>query len=186
MSAIALPAGFRDNGAGFGITFIAPAWSDEALFALAAKYEEVFPMAEVPPLDLAAAAPGVKLAVVGAHLDGMPLHHQLTSRNARFVAKTKTAPTYKFYAMTNTTPMKPALIHASEGGASIEVEIYELDMAAFGSFVTEVPAPLAIGTVTLEDGSEVKGFVAEPRAILGAKEITELGGWRAFIASTQK
>ena len=135
-----------------------------------------------------AAAPPerVKLAVVGAHLAGMPLHWQLTSRNAEFVVLTHTAPVYKLYAMANTTPPKPALIHVGEGGAGIQVEVYSLDMASFGSFVTEVPAPLAIGTVTLEDGSEVKGFVAEPRATAGAEDITALGGWRAYIAGRTK
>lgn len=123
----------------------------------------------------------VALAVVGAHLKDMPLHWQLSSRDARFVRACRTAPTYRLYAMANTTPPKPALVHA-EGGAAIEIEVYELDVAAFGSFVAEVPAPLAIGTVTLEDGSEVKGFVAEPRAIDGAEDITALGGWRAFVA----
>ena len=74
-------------------------------------------------------------------------------------------------------------MHVGEGGAAIEVEVYELAVEAFGSFVAEVPAPLAIGTVTLDDGSEVKGFVAEPRALDGAEDITALGGWRAYIAS---
>jgi allophanate hydrolase len=73
-------------------------------------------------------------------------------------------------------------VHTGDGGGAIEVEVYELETAAFGSFVAEVPAPLAIGTVTLEDGRAVKGFVAEPRAIAGAEDITHLGGWRAFIA----
>jgi allophanate hydrolase len=82
-----------------------------------------------------------------------------------------------------TTPPKPALIHVGKKGGALELEIYELDEAAFGSFTAEVPAPLAIGTVTLEDGSSVKGFVAEPRAAEGAKDITHLGGWRAFIAT---
>ena len=122
----------------------------------------------------------VKLAVVGAHLQGMPLHWQLTSRNARFVSATTTAPAYTLYAMANSTPPKPALIHVGDG-AAIAVEVYELDVAAFGSFVAEVPAPLAIGSVTLADGSTVKGFVAEPRAITDAEDITALGGWRAYI-----
>ncbi|WP_413992864.1 amidase [Labrys okinawensis] len=123
----------------------------------------------------------VQLAVVGAHLAGMPLHHQLTSRQARFVRTSRTAPSYRLYAMIGTIPPKPALVHAA-GGGSIELEIYELDVAAFGSFVAEVPAPLAIGTVALEDGTSVKGFVAEPRAMDGAEDITALGGWRAFMA----
>jgi len=140
-------------------------------------------MPDTPPLDIDGAPASVKLAVVGAHLAAMPLHWQLTSRNAKLVRRCKTAAAYRLYAMANTTPPKPALIHVGDGGAAIEVEVYALDVAAFGSFVAEVPAPLAIGTVTLDDGEEVKGFVAEPRALDGAADITHLGGWRAYIAS---
>ena len=183
MSAVAVPAGFRDNGTGFGVTLLGPAWADGSLLDLARTYQEFAPMPATPPLDSGDRAETVKLAVVGAHLEGMPLHWQLTSRDARFVQKTMTAPVYQLYAMAGSTPPKPALIHAGAGsGAAIEVEVYELDVAAFGSFVVEVPPPLAIGTVTLEDGSSVKGFVAEPRAVAGAEDITHLGGWRAFIA----
>ena len=123
----------------------------------------------------------VKLAVVGAHLKDMPLHWQLTSRNATFVGAFETAPTYRLYAMADSVPPKPALVHSPDGGA-IKVEVYELGVAEFGSFVVEVPPPLAIGTVTLADGSSVKGFVAEPRATVGAEDVTHLGGWRAYIA----
>ena len=123
----------------------------------------------------------VKLAVVGAHLEGMPLHWQLTSRDAKFVGAFETAPTYKLYAIADSVPPKPALVH-SEDGAAIALEVYELGIAEFGSFVVDVPAPLAIGTVTLADGTSVKGFVSEPRAVLGAKDITHLGGWRAYMA----
>jgi allophanate hydrolase len=124
----------------------------------------------------------VKLAVVGAHLKDMPLHWQLTSREAKFVAATHTAPHYRLYAMAGSVPPKPALVHTADDGAAIAVEVYELDVAAFGSFVADVPPPLAIGTVTLADGSSVKGFVAEPRATVGAEDITALGGWRAYVA----
>ena len=180
MAAIAVPAGWRRNGTGFGVTLIGPAWTDRALIALAARWcaDDPYPH---PPLDLETVVETVHLAVVGAHLEGMPLHWQLTSRGARHVATTTTAPHYRLYAKADSEPPKPALIHDATGGA-IAVEVYELDMAAFGSFVAEVPPPLAIGTVTLVDGSTVKGFVAEPRAIAGAADITDLGGWRAFIA----
>ena len=182
MSAIALPAGFRTNNTGFGISLIGPAWADANLLTLASQYEAL--MADpVPPLDLAPRAPTIKLAVVGAHLSGMPLHWQLTSRNARLARACKTALAYKLYALANSKPPKPALIHVGAGGAALDVEVYEIDVAAFGSFVAEVPAPLAIGTVTLEDGEDVKGFVAEPRALDGATEITRFGGWRGYIAS---
>ena len=183
MSAIALPAGFRDNATGFGVTLIGPAWADRNLLDLARRYEEIAPMPDTPPLDLAGVKATVKLAVVGAHLGGMPLHWQLTSRDATLVRRCKTAAAYRLYAMAGTTPPKPALIHVGDGGAAIEVEVYDLEVAAFGSFVAEVPPPLAIGTITLDDGTEVKGFVAEPRALNGAQDITALGGWRVFVNS---
>ncbi len=49
MAAIAVPAGFRANSTGFGITLIGPAWSDLPLAALATRYGAP---AETPPLDL--------------------------------------------------------------------------------------------------------------------------------------
>jgi len=184
MSAVAVPAGYRDNGTGFGVTLIGPAFADAALLDLARRYEEIRAMPATPDLDTAGKPQTVKLSVVGAHLAGMPLHWQLTSREAKLVSRTRTAAAYKLYAMAETTPPKPALIHVGEGeGAAIEVEVYELDMAAFGSFTAEVPAPLAIGTVALEDGTTVKGFVAEPRALDGARDVTEFCGWRGYIAS---
>jgi len=182
MAALAVPAGARHNGTGFGITLIGPADSDLALLDMAQTYLDAADLAPPPVLDLETKMQTVKIAVVGAHLKDMPLHWQLTSRNATFVGAFETAPNYRLYAMADSVPPKPALIHA-EDGAAIALEVYELGVAEFGSFVVEVPAPLAIGTVTLADGSSVKGFVAEPRAIVGAQDITELGGWRAYIAS---
>lgn len=182
MAAIAVPAGTRDNGTGFGITFIAPAGADRALFTAGQNYLAAARQPLPPPLDLEGRMQTVKLAVVGAHLKDMPLHWQLTSREAKFVAATETAPAYKLYAMANSSPPKPALVHVGDGGSAIAVEVYELDVGAFGSFVVDVPPPLAIGTVMLADGTQVKGFVAEPRALAGAEDITALGGWRAYIA----
>jgi allophanate hydrolase len=182
MSAIALPAGFRDNATGFGVTLIGPAFADCRLLDLAGRYEETGPMPDAPPLDVDGVPERIALAVVGAHLAAMPLHWQLTSRDARLVRRCRTASAYRLYAMADSVPAKPALVWVGEGGAPIEVEVYDLDVKAFGSFVAEVPPPLAIGTVTLEDGVQVKGFVAEPRALAGAQDITALGGWRAYIA----
>ncbi|WP_054945161.1 allophanate hydrolase [Novosphingobium sp. KN65.2] len=181
MAAVAVPAGIRDNATGFGVTLIGPADTDRALLDAAESYLAAADLPQRPPLDLEGKMQTVKLAVVGAHLKDMPLHWQLTSRNASFVGAFQTAPSYRLYAMADSVPPKPALVHSTDG-AEIAVEVYELDVAEFGGFVVEVPAPLAIGTVTLSDGSSVKGFVAEPRALTGAEDITELGGWRAFIA----
>ena len=183
MAAVAVPAGARSGGTGFGITLIGPAHRDTALIALAQAYLTEAALPPPPPLDLGDRMDTIKLAVVGAHLEGMPLHWQLTSRSATFVGATTTAPTYRLYAMADSVPPKPALVHVGEEGAAIALEVYELDLASFGSFTAEVPPPLAIGTVQLADGSSVKGFVAEPRALTGAEDITHLGGWRAYIAS---
>ncbi|MDB5686203.1 MAG: allophanate hydrolase [Rhizorhabdus sp.] len=181
MAAVAVPAGIRANATGFGITLIGPADSDLALLDTADAYLSAADLPSPPPLDLESRMQTVKLAVVGAHLKDMPLHWQLTSRDAKFIGDFETAPNYRLYAMTNSVPIKPALAH-SEDGSAIKLEIYEMGVAEFGSFVVEVPAPLAIGTVTLADGSSVKGFVAEPRALTGAEDITALGGWRAYMA----
>ncbi len=126
----------------------------------------------------------VRIAVVGAHLDGQPLNHQLTDRGATLVECTTTSSEYRLYAL-QTTPPKPGLVRvaaSSTAGAAIDVEVWDLGLAEFGSFVAEVPAPLAIGRVRLADGTEVSGFVCESIALDGATEITQFGGWRASLA----
>ncbi len=184
LCAIAIPCGFRRNGTGFGVTLIGPAWSDPALADLALDFQDIG--MEKPPLDLAPVGDVARLAVVGAHLSGMPLNWQLSSRGARLIRQCRTEPCYELYAMADSTPPKPALVHVGEGGAAIEVEVYEMGLAEFGSFTVDVPAPLAIGTLTLDNGDAVKGFVGEPRAIAGARNITNFGGWRAFCAALEK
>jgi allophanate hydrolase len=184
MAAINVPAGFRDNGTGFGVSVIGPAWSDGALMRFAERLAALSDFA-TPPLDLQASARTVRLAVVGAHLAGLPLHWQLTSRGARFIGGARTQASYRLYAIAASTPPKPALVHA-QSGAAIDVEIYELNERAFGSFVAEVPPPLTIGTITLDNGQQVKGFLGEPRAIEGAEDITRFGGWRNFLADTDR
>lgn len=139
------------------------------------------------PSSLEGAAPDgavIRVAVVGAHLRGMPLNHQLTSRNGVFVEATTTADTYRLYALANTTPPKPGLVRAAQG-AAIAVELWDVPATRFGEFVAEIPAPLGIGTLTLADGRSVKGFICEPYALDDAREITSFGGWRAYIASLQ-
>jgi allophanate hydrolase len=186
MCAVSIPAGFRENGTGVGVSLIGPAWSDTTLLNLAARYAKVPAPYAVPKLDTREDRTHVRLAVVGAHLSGMPLHAQLTSRGARLVQRTHTAPLYRLFSLQGETPPKPALVHCGAAGRSIELEVYELEVAAFGSFVAEVPPPLAIGTVTLSDGSNVRGFVCESRAVTGALDITEYGGWRPYLAHSKR
>jgi allophanate hydrolase len=179
LCAIALPAGFRANGTGFGVSLLGPAFTDAALFDLGERYMSVGTNAR-PPL-VVADPDSIELAVVGAHLEGMPLHGELTSKGARLVARTSTAPCYRLYAMADSTPPKPALIHVGDGGFPIAVEVYSLPFEAFGRFVANVPPPLAIGTLKLADGTSVKGFVAEPRALVGADDISKFGGWNNYM-----
>jgi allophanate hydrolase len=177
LSALAVPAGFKTSGLPFGVTFMAPAFHDQRLLELGRRFTgEVEPPAR-PAHDC------VWLAVAGAHLSGQPLNHELTSRGARRIRSTKTAPEYRLYAL-DTVPPKPGLVHVpSESAHAIEVEIWELTREAFGAFVAQVPAPMTIGMTRLADGTLVKGFSCEPYALQGAREISQFGGWRAFRAS---
>ena len=120
--------------------------------------------------------------MVGAHLSGMPLNRELTERGARLVEAALTSSAYRLYALPGTVPPKPGLARG-DGGAPIKVELWDLTTEAFGSFVAAVPAPMGIGTLELSDGRCVKGFICEPHALLGARDITEFGGWRAFVAA---
>ena len=137
--------------------------------------------AEAPAPAAAPQAPGcVRVAVVGAHLTGMPLNFQLTTRDAVLVEQTLTAPSYRLYALAGSVPPKPGLAKADHG-RSIIVELWDVPLARFGEFVAEIPSPLGIGNLELEDGRWVKGFICEPWALQTAQDITEFGGWRAFL-----
>ena len=194
LAAVALPAGFRPNNLPFGVSLVAPACTDVALLSVADRLHRHFegsvgglttPLAQTTPLTPTSIPPGCTLvAVVGAHLTGQPLNRQLTERGARLAATTRTANGYRLYALPDTTPAKPGLVRAPGfEGAGIEVEVWGLPTAFFGSFVAEIPAPLGIGSVELADGSMVKGFICEPFAVDAATEITQFGGWRAYLAN---
>lgn len=125
----------------------------------------------------------VPIAVVGAHLSGMPLNPELTEAGGVLVKSCRTAPDYRLFVLPDTTPQKPGVVRAPGfAGPGLEVEVWALDPAAFGRFVSRIPAPLGIGKVRLEDGSEVPGFLCEAHAVERAEEITALGGWRAYMA----
>lgn len=191
-AAIAVPAGFDDKGhLPAGVTLFGTAFSDDAL----APFADAMHRALAPGMgkDKAAAipeasrvpAPGdglVPIVVVGAHLTGMPLNHELTGPGGKLVKTCRTAPDYRLYVLPDTTPPKPGLIREPGfAGKGLEVEVWKVTPAAFGRFVQNIPAPLGIGKVKLDDDSIVSGFLCEGHAIAGAREITELGGWRAYI-----
>ena len=194
LSAVALPAGFRANGLPFGVSLLGPANTDRALLSVADRLHRILgdhlgavgtALSDTEIIRSAAMPPGCTLvSVVGAHLAGQPLNHQLTSRGARLVECTKTSAAYRLYALDGTVPPKPGLIREpSLSGPGIEVEVWVIPTQQFGSFVADIPPPLGIGNVELADGSNVKGFICEPFAIEHGTEITHLGGWRAYLNS---
>ena len=131
-----------------------------------------------------ASEPLVALAVVGAHLRGQPLNHQLTDLGAELERSTRTAPSYRLFAL-ETVPQKPGLLRVLQGGQSIEIEVWSLTPAAFGTFVSGVERPLCIGQVELADGRWVHGFLCEAHATQGAPEITRFGSWRGYLEARQ-
>jgi allophanate hydrolase len=132
---------------------------------------------------LKASVPGIPVVECGAHLEGLPLHWQLADRGAVLRSRTRTSPVYRMFAIpaAGSLPPRPALIRDEAKGAAIEVEVWELSPAAFGDFVSKIPGPLGIGKVLLENGDELPGFIAEPRAAEAAEEITAFGGWKAWL-----
>ena len=189
LSAIAVPGGFRPNGLPFGVTLIGRAFEDHKIAGLADRLHRALANPTVggtglplPPATPVSAKPArVQVAVVGAHLSGQPLNWQLTDRKATLVRTARTAPGYSLYALAGTVPAKPGLIRDGVGAGLIELEIWEMDFAGFGSFVAEIPPPLGIGTVTLEDGGTVKCFLGEAYAVAGAQDVTAFGGWRNWL-----
>lgn len=190
--ALAVPAGFRDDGLPFGVTLISGAWKDAELQRLASQWLNAHPTPlgatdlNRPIEEPAAPKPAdtITVAVVGAHLSGMPLNTQLTERNAVLLEQTTTSANYCLYALPNTTPPKPGLKRVGpENGREMIVEVWQMASSEFGSFVDLIPAPLGIGNVELADGRWVNGFICEGYGFEGARDVTEFGGWRAFITA---
>jgi allophanate hydrolase len=172
LCALTVPAGTRPDGLPGSLTFLGSGHADALLSAVAGR--------QAPALEKR-----IELAVVGAHLRGLPLHHQLTDRGARFIRACRTTKAYRLYALP-TDPPKPGMVRVAPGpeeqtANAIEAEVWSLDAAAFGDFVAAVPPPLTIGTVELEDGSTVKGFLSEPAVLASATDITATGSWRAWV-----
>ncbi len=193
LAALALPSRVTSDGLPFGVTFIAPGGADAALVHWGLAGERAGPSTlgarlrdasadDRAPARVPLSAPVLRLAVVGAHLQGMPLHGQLVERGCRLVARTRTAAAYKLFALPDTTPAKPGLARA-EGGVAIEVEVYDMPLDAVGGFLALIPPPLGLGSVELADGRWVKGFICEPHVLAGARDISAHGGWRAWLES---
>jgi allophanate hydrolase len=189
LAAVAVPIGRRNDGLPAGVTIIGPWGSDASLAdfgsALHSAYSNTlgatgWPLPGRPSPDSQPRQGHILLAVVGAHLRGQPLNHQLTDRGATLVRAARTAPSYRLFALTGTQPAKPGLVRDAKG-TGIEVEVWAVPADSFGSFVAAVSAPLCIGQIELEDGTRVHGFLCESHATSGATDISAFGGWRAYL-----
>jgi allophanate hydrolase len=192
-SALALPAAMTSQGLPFGVTFVAPPAHDAALVRWGRTWQAACALplgaldqrcAQEPVGALwPASRATMPVAVVGAHLRGLPLNPQLLDRGATLRAVTTTAPSYRLYELPHTTPRKPGLLRVAEGGQAIVVEVWDVPLAEAGAFLAGVPSPLSLGTIELVDGSHVHGFLCEPFALQGATDISRFGGWRAYLNS---
>jgi allophanate hydrolase len=190
---LAVPASIAADGRPFGVTLLAPGGEDALLASIGRQfhYATGLPLGALkvqqpPP---AATAPGtapgqIAIAVVGAHLSGMPLNGELRAVGGRLIESSKTAPHYRLFVLADTSPPKPGLLRVKNGeGAPIELEVWALPDAAFGRFVAKIPPPLSIGTIELTDGRGVKGFLVEAEAVKDARDVSSFGGWRKFVRS---
>lgn len=176
LCALAIPTSARADGRPGSLTLIGPAGQDAALAAVAMALDGLTITASGLPDDQ------IAIAVCGAHMSGLPLNHQLTVLGGRFLKATSTAPRYSFYALAGGPPARPGLVRRETGGGSIALELWSLPKAALGHLMCQIPAPLGLGSIELEDGSRATGFLCEAAGTLGAKEITSTGGWRQFLS----
>ena len=193
LAGLAVPVSLAADGTPFGVTFLAPAGRDAALASVGAAFHAGtglplgalgLPQPQLPPLAEGVCADEVAVAVVGAHLSGMPLNRELTALGGRFLQAIATAPDYRLYALTDGQVARPGMLRVPSGaGAAVEAELWALSAEAFGRFVASVPPPLSIGSIRLADGGLVKGFLVEAEAVRDARDITDFGGWRAFAAT---
>jgi allophanate hydrolase len=198
LAGVAVPAGFRADGLPFGVSLVGPRAADHALLEVAGRLHRslvttvgaqgfVLPEHPAPgPLSLTTPRPPprqgyVTLAVCGAHMQGLPLNHQLRNRGGYLVQLTSTAARYRLFALPGGPPRRPGMIRVNEDGAAIEVEVWALPTEQVGSFIAEIPAPLGLGKIELASGDAVTGFLCEGYVLEGAADISSYGGWREYV-----
>ncbi len=190
LCALTIPTQKRQDGWPGSVTLIGPAGHDGELADIGHLLHETshvragattWPVAKTQPIAVASSNE-IALAVVGAHMTGLPLNHELTRLDARFLERTQTAPTYQLYSLAGGPPYRPGLIR-DENGQAIEIEIWALPKERFGAFIDGVPQPLGIGSLDLADGRRIKGFICETAGLSGAENITAYGGWRNYMAA---
>ncbi|MDJ0360024.1 allophanate hydrolase [Rhodococcus sp. H29-C3] len=175
MAAVAVPGTPTSSGEPFGVMFVVPEFQDQIAIDLAAR------LVGTPSPSLV--TDGHDVLVVGAHLEGFPVHHQLTDRGARYLGEVHTSDAYRMVDL-GTTPAKPGLVRHHRGkGSAIAGELYRMSAAGLGTFLAALPAPMGLTSVELSDGRWVTGFCCSHEAGEAGIDITEFGGWRAYMAS---
>jgi allophanate hydrolase len=190
MCAVAVPVGFRVDGLPDGATLCAGAGHDHRLLDLAHRLQRSLRLplgaTQADYVDGAVQTPAcdtLAVVVCGAHMSGLPLNRQLTALGASLAQCTRTSPHYRLHALTAFDPPRPGLARCPGAGTAIEVEVWDLPAAQLGAFFRNIPAPLSLGRVELEDGRLECGFLCEPWALAGAPDVSALGGWRAWLAA---
>lgn len=178
LAGVALPGVDRTDGGPFGLTLVAPAWHDERLWATGVALEQGGKLTGTTAVSHASR---VELAVFGAHMRGMPLNGQLLSLGGEWVRDARTAPRYRMVVLPNG---RPGVFRVNAGGRALTLELWRLPTAAVGALLEQIPAPLALGKVELEDGREVTGFLVKATAVESARDITDCGGWRAYLLAS--
>lgn len=193
MCGIAVPTAPRVDGRPGSVTLLAKSGRD-ALTASVARCFEMDCQRNLGatdhrvPTKAVLSNPGkserMELAVCGAHMTDLPLNWQLTDRGGKFVRTANTSKNYRFFALAGGPPERPGLVHTDgPDSSSIALEIWSVPMDHIGSFLSGIPSPLGLGSVELEDGSLVKGFICEASGTAGAQDISEFGDWRAYLSS---
>ncbi|MEM1360925.1 MAG: allophanate hydrolase [Pseudomonadota bacterium] len=189
---IAVPTGMRSDGRPGSLTLLAKDGRDALCASLATEIHSTMAqtmgatgcaLPERQVLEPGPVPGEITLAVVGAHMSGLPLNKELTERGARYLETTETAPDYRLYALAGGPPARPGLVRVGEGGRAIVLELWAMPETALGSFFEGIPAPLGLGSIALSDGRVVKGFLAEAEGVTDADDISAFGGWRAYLSS---
>jgi allophanate hydrolase len=190
LAALAVPNGFQPNGLPAGITLIAPTFHEPVLAAIGHAFHRQgnhmlgatgFAQPAGPAAEAALSYPWITVAVFGAHMSGEPLNPQLLALGGRLIGPCRTAPDYRLYRLKEKNMLRPGLVRIGPGaGVSIGAELWALPPAGFGVMTAAIPGPLGIGSVTLDDGRSVKGFLCEAVAVGDAEDISAYGDWRAY------
>lgn len=189
MSGIAVPCGLRSDDRPASVTFLGRAGADAQLAAAAMLVEDGLMGATgwdrpaIPAPTGGAGPDELPIFVCGAHMSGMALNAELVSLGARFLRSCQTAPSYKLYALAGGPPKRPGLARQSKGGHSIAGEVWALPLSAVGRFLAGIPAPLGLGTIRLDDGTEEVGFICEGIGAETATDVSEFGDWRRYVDS---